>query len=285
MKNLRYRIEAIAVDLLFTAFRLMPLDMASYIGGFMARAIGPFLRAQRIARRNLEMIFPDMSWQERQKLLSKMWDNLGRVAAELPHLPGDELLTRITVSGNIPPADVPTLFFSGHIGNWELAYPIAHENNIKVTLVYRQANNPYVDKIIYNLRASKSDKMFPKGPAGVVRMMRSIKDGNTLAMLVDQKMNDGIPVPFFGRPAMSAPAIAELALRYNMPLIPCRVLRTEGCHFEAKVFPAIEYEKTGDRDKDVLTIMTKINALLESWIRERPEQWFWVHKRWPDGAQ
>src|SRR5207253_2644034 len=107
------------------------------------------------------------------------------------------------------------------------------------------------------------------------------KNGQSLAMLIDQKMNDGIAVPFFGRDAMTAPAIAEFALRYNLELIPARVVRTKGCHFEATIFPPMAYEKTGDEEKDVLTIMTAINAILETWIREHPEQWFWVHKRWP----
>ncbi len=123
--------------------------------------------------------------------------------------------------------------------------------------------------------------MLPKGGQGAVRLLRAIKNGQSLAMLVDQKMNDGIAVPFFGRDAMTAPAIAEFALRYDMPIIPVRVVRTKGCHFEATVYPPLEYEKTGDEEKDSLIIMTKINALLESWIREHPAQWFWVHKRWP----
>ena len=92
----------------------------------------------------------------------------------------------------------------------------------------------------------------------------------------------GFAVPFFGRPAMTAPAIAELALRYDMPIIPARVMRTHGCHFEATAYPPLVYEKTGDTARDTLAIMTQINALLESWIREYPAQWFWVHKRWPD---
>jgi KDO2-lipid IV(A) lauroyltransferase len=112
-------------------------------------------------------------------------------------------------------------------------------------------------------------------------MVRAIKGGHTLAMLIDQKMNEGIAVPFFGRDAMTAPAIAELALRYDMPIIPARVFRTKGCHFDARAYPPLVIEKTGDMEKDVLAIMTQINAQMEAWVREKPEQWFWVHQRWP----
>jgi KDO2-lipid IV(A) lauroyltransferase len=96
-------------------------------------------------------------------------------------------------------------------------------------------------------------------------------------------MNDGIPVPFFGHPAMTAPALAEFALRYDLPLIPARVVRKRGgAYFNAKVYPPLEFTRTGDKEKD---IMTAVNAMIESWVREYPDQWFWVHKRWPKELQ
>jgi len=284
MKKIRYLIEAALLYLLFTAFRILPLDVASWIGGFMARAIGPFLSAHKTAQKNLSMVFPEMPAQQQRELLTRMWDNLGRVAAELPNLPYEKLIRRVNVHGleHLPDPDVPVIFFSGHIGNWELAYPIARKHDRPITLVYRHANNPYVDAMIANLRASQADDMLPKGGRGSVRLGRAIKSKYSLAMLVDQKMNEGIAVPFFGRDAMTPPAIADFALRYDLPLIPARVVRTRGCHFEIMIYPPLVYEETGDQDKDILAIMTQINQLLESWIREYPEQWFWVHKRWPN---
>ncbi|MDE3060139.1 MAG: lauroyl acyltransferase [Pseudomonadota bacterium] len=283
MKRFKYLIETAGLAWLFAIFRMLPLDAASWVGGFLMRAIGPLLPAHRTAANNLSLAFPAMPAQEKRRLLAAMWDNLGRTAAELPHLSGEALHRRVTLHGteNIPAEGRPTIFFSGHLGNWELTYPLAHHRGLPVTLIYRKANNPYVDKIITRIRATQSTDMLPKGPGGSIKLARTIKSGRSLAMLVDQKMNDGISVPFFGRNAMTAPAIAEFALRYGMPLIPVRVVRVRGCHFEAFVYPPLHYEKTGDEARDVLAIMTQINALLESWIREHPEQWFWVHKRWP----
>ena len=283
MKKLQHIIEFLALQLLFAVFRALPLDIASAAGGFMARAIGPFLRAHKIANNNLSMIFPDMERKKKQELLTAMWDNLGRVAAELPHLQTNKLYDRMEISGleNLPKDGKPAIFFSGHLGNWELCYPIAQHNGIPITLIYRHANNKYVDKLITNIRATQADNLFPKGAKGSFKMLRAIKDGHSLAMLIDQKMNEGIAVPFFGRPAMTAPAMAELALRYDLPLIPARAIRTNGAHFNATVYPPLVITKTGDEKKDSLAIMTQVNALLESWIRETPEQWFWVHKRWP----
>jgi len=284
MKKLKHIIEYAGLRILFAAFKALPLDTASFIGGFMARAIGPYLRAHRIAQNNLAMIFPDMSREKKTALLMAMWDNLGRVVAELLHLPNGELYSRMEVSGreNLPTDGKPVIFFSGHIGNWELCYPIAEHNGIATMMIYRQANNPYVDAFIATIRATQARAMLAKGAKNAIKLIRAIKSGHSLAMLVDQKMNDGISVPFFGREAMTAPALAELALRYDIPLIPARTMRTHGAHFKATIYPPLTYEKTGDTEKDTLAIMTQVNALLESWIRETPEQWFWVHKRWPN---
>ncbi len=280
---IRYALEAMAVGLLFAVLRLLPLDAASALGGFISRNIGPFMRAHETARKNLAMAFPDLPEEKRREIIAGMWDNLGRTAAEMPHLIGVSLMRRINATGleNLPKPGQGAIFISGHLGNWEITYPIAHAHGIPTVLIYRHINNPFIDRMVGNIRARHSTDRFSKSSGGSIRMLRAIKSGESLAMLVDQKMNEGIPVPFFGRPAMTAPAVAQLALRYDLPIIPARVVRTGGCHFEGTLYPPLTYEKTGDEEKDALAIMTAINALLESWIREHPEQWFWVHQRWP----
>jgi KDO2-lipid IV(A) lauroyltransferase len=284
MQKCKHLLEAFGLRLLFGLFRLLPLDMASWLGGALGRLIGPFMSAHRTARRNIAMALPDLSADKKRALLRDMWDNLGRVAGELPHMPREALFRRIEVMGSehIPQDGSAAIFFSGHLGNWELTYPIARRHGVPVTLIYREANNPYVEKMIFDLRATQSAHLLSKGPRSAIKLARAIKSGNSLAMLIDQKMNDGIPVPFFGRDAMTAPAIAELALRYNMRIIPARVVRMAGCHFEATVYAPLAITNTGNAEKDVLAIMTQINQMLEAWIREYPEQWFWVHKRWPN---
>lgn len=283
LKKAKHYIEAVVVYLLFTALRQFSLGSASTIGGLMARSIGPNLSAHKTARENLKIAFPDLSRSEQNKLLDRMWDNLGRVAGELPHLQGDYIIKHIKITGteNLPAQGKPAFMFSGHVGNWELLACIAQTGGRPVTGVYREANNPLVDDIIIKIRAPRYANLIPKGTQGAVKIVRSIKNNEAIAMLVDQKMNDGIPVPFFGRDAMTPTAIAELALRYDMPIIPARVLRTKGANFEGTIYPAITYQRTGDKEKDVYNIMLAINQILEGWIRKHPEQWFWVHKRWP----
>ncbi|MEQ1789008.1 MAG: lipid A biosynthesis lauroyl acyltransferase [Rickettsiales bacterium] len=298
IRKAKHYIEAGVLYLLFNAFRQFPLNIVSFFGGWMARAIGPYLKAHKIAHKNLSQAFPNLSKKEQYKLLNKMWDNLGRVSAELAHLSksnsaNELILKRIKITGaeNLPIHGKPAFMFSGHVGNWELLAPVAKAHNRPITAVYREANNKIVDNMIAKIRAKHCFNLIPKGQQGSVKIVRAIKNNEAIAMLVDQKMNDGISVPFFGRPAMTAPAIAQLALRYDAPIIPARVIRTTGkkgwgkkgwgAHFEAIIYPPLEYKKTGNMEKDVQNIMLAINQILEGWIREYPEQWFWVHKRWP----
>jgi len=283
LKNIQHKIEVEALSFIFAIFRILPLAVASSLGGFFARAIGKFMSANKTARKNLAEVFPEKSAAGREEIITKMWDNLGRTAAELAHLNNPKILQSIKVIGaeNLPAHGKPAFMFSGHLANWELLACVAQKYGRITTAVYREANNKLVDKIITKIRAPRYINLIPKGRQGAVKIARAIKNNEAIAMLVDQKMNDGISVPFFWREAMTAPAIAELALRYNAPIIPARVVRTGGANFEVTIYPPIIYEKTDDTAKDVQTIMLTINQILEGWIRECPEQWFWVHKRWP----
>lgn len=283
MKPITYRIEAFFLLLFFRLFRLLPLDIASGLGGEIGRLVGPFFSAHKTARKNLALAFPDMTAREINHLTGRMWEHLGRVGAEYPSLPGTRLSSRLTVIGaeHLPKQNQAALFFSGHIGNWELLCPVAHDRGVDLSIVYRHTNNPHVDKIIAGLRKDHANELIPKGMRGGVKILAAMKRGGTVAMLIDQKQNNGIAVPFFGRDAMTSPAIAEIALKYNIPIIPARVIRTKGAHFQSIIYPPLSYEKTGDHKTDVMAVMTQINAMVEGWIREHPEQWFWVHRRWP----
>jgi len=284
-RPIKHRFEGVLVRALFALSAALPLDVASAVGGWMARRFGPVIAssAHKTAIRNLKMIYPEKSDEERARMLERIWDNLGRTAAELPHLPGKELPSRMQIEGveHLTAHGKQMLFISGHFGNWELNYVISHLHNVPTTLIYRHANNPYVDNIMVKIRSTRCSNMFQKGGKGAIKMAHALKNGESIAMLIDQKMNDGIAVPFFGRDAMTAPAVAHIAMRYELPIIPARVVRVGGAHFKATIYPPLAYEITGDKEKDALAIMTAINQTLEDWIREYPEQWFWVHRRWP----
>jgi KDO2-lipid IV(A) lauroyltransferase len=150
-----------------------------------------------------------------------------------------------------------------------------------VTTVFRAPDNPLVDAVLRRLRRPGGEHI-AKGTGGARHAIKLLVAGGHLGLLVDQKLNDGIAVPFFGRDAMTAPALAQFALRFDCPVVPTRVERIAGARFRITVAPPIDIPRTGERQRDVFEITRRVNEILESWIRERPEQWLWAHKRWPD---
>ena len=139
-----------------------------------------------------------------------------------------------------------------------------------------------MDRLISRIRGRYiTENAIAKGASGAREMVRRVRDGGYTAMLVDQKMNDGIAVPFFGRDAMTAPALAQLAFKYDLPVWPVRTERLAGCRFRVTIFPKLELPRSDDMSSDVAETMHMVNTLLESWIRERPGQWLWLHNRWP----
>lgn len=218
-----------------------------------------------------------------------MWDNLGRVAAEYPHLRRIKVFEpdgRVETHGlehldEALAARRRVVLFSGHLGNWEIASLAGGQYGLDIAQIYRAANNPLIDRMIRWLRGDQGE-LIPKGAVASRRAAAALRRGGHLSLLVDQKLNDGIAVPFFGRSAMTAPALALFALHYDCDVMPVRIERTAGAHFRLIVYPKLPLPASGQRDADVLALMTAVNRTLEAWIRERPEQWFWLHRRWPD---
>jgi Kdo2-lipid IVA lauroyltransferase/acyltransferase len=277
----RHRLEATAAGLAWRLCRALGPDRASALGGRLARLIGPLLPAHRVARRNLELVLPELDARARREVLRAMWDNLGRVGAEYPHLErfaaervevvGGEHLDRLHESGG------SGILFSGHIGNWELLLPLAARRGIRMTGLYRPLNNPLVDGMLAEMRGV-GGPLLPKSGGGR-QVLRLLRRGGFVGMLVDQKENEGIAVPFFGRDAMTAPALAVFALAVRCPVFPAHCQRLGGGRFRLVVEPPLDVPRSGERERDVLALTTAVNARLEAWVRARPNQWFWVHRR------
>jgi KDO2-lipid IV(A) lauroyltransferase len=270
---------------LYAGLEGLPVERASALGGAVARAVGPLLPVSRMARRNIARAFPEYDRDRVERVLVETWDNIGRVAGEFPHLEelvrdrvelvGGEILDRLREDGK------PGLLFSGHIANWEInAATVVARSGLPLHLVYRAANNPKVDVLFHKGRGGFSSSLIPKGPAGARQMVAVLKGGGHIALLVDQKMNDGIPVPFFGRDAMTAPAVAHLALKFRCPVVPVRAQRLGGTRLRVTVHPPMTLPDSGDRHADARDLMVRINVLLEDWVRDAPGQWLWLHRRW-----
>lgn len=268
--------------------RLLPFAWASNLGGFLARTTGPYLKKSNVARRNLKTAFPDRSPAEIEAIVREVWDTLGRVAFEFPLI--DRLLNgsdraRIDIEGRehldaALASGKPVLFFSAHLGNWEMIPVSAALLGFRAHIFYRAPNNPLLLKLFSARQIS--GETIPKGAAGARRAFALLKRGENLGILVDQKLNDGIAVPFFGRDAMTGTALAEFALRFDAPLLPVHCERLPGVRFKLTFHAPLEVIKTDNRKDDVKTILTTVNAMLESWIRNSPGQWLWLHNRWPN---
>jgi len=281
-------ISAGAAFLAIFVMRFLPFSWASNMGGGLASCVGPMLKKSNIARKNLKAAFPKKSDVEIEIIVREVWETLGRAAFEFPIM--DRLLSgkdrdRVEIEGeeNLRAAlasGKPVLFFGAHLGSWELIPMSTKLLNFKSNTFYRAPNNP----LLLNLFTTRhiNGEVIPKGAPGAKRAFTLLRRGENLGILVDQKLNDGIAIPLFGRDAMTSTALAEFALRFDAPLIPIHSVRLPGARFRLSFLPPLEVTKTGIRKDDVKTIMTDVNAMLESWIRKTPGQWLWLHKRWPD---
>jgi Kdo2-lipid IVA lauroyltransferase/acyltransferase len=288
---MKHLAEFLVARLFMGLFAVLPLDAASACGGFIARHIGPLTGVSKRTGKRLQEFFPDKSSTDIQATVSDMWDNLGRTVAEFPHLSELDTTTSNTRMELVGAEHFDKLiadrraciFFSAHFANWELVPLAVDQRGLKTTIAYREANNPLVDQMIRDLRSrAVSAAHVPKGSAGAKALLLALKNGDNLGLLVDQKMNDGIAVPLFGRDAMTAPALAQLALRYDAPIVPIHCERVRGAHFRMVIEAPLDYQATGDKAADIYNIMCKVNDHIEAWVRANPAQWMWLHKRWPN---
>ncbi|MDE8349318.1 MAG: lauroyl acyltransferase [Acidocella sp.] len=287
-QDLSYRLQGMAARLLMQFFRMLPLDTASWAGGKLARTLGPLTSAHKTATKNLGRAMPELSEAVRAAILNGMWDNIGRTTAEYPHLGkliDDPLRVEVIDPGNlakhIRDDGIGALMIGMHFGNWELGTVPGHRVGFQQYHFYRAPNNPYVDALLNKLRAPlQQGGYLPKGSNGARQAVVLLKKNFHIGMLVDQKQDEGIPVLFFNRPAMTTTAPAALARRLNIPVVAAQVVRQNGAYFKIYV-QQLEIAKTQDREADVVITTKQINDLLEGWVRQHPEQWFWVHKRWP----
>jgi KDO2-lipid IV(A) lauroyltransferase len=315
-QRIGYFLQAIPVFLLFGLMRAIPVWIASPLGGALGRLIGPVLPVSRKARRNLAVVLADHDSRARARILRQMWDNLGRNIAESAHveklwdtgmhaagarygivnlLEAAEKGTPVTLkAGRIELAGAqnfirvltgegPAILFTAHMGNWELLPLGAAQFGVYTSVVFRTPNNPYVARLLERLREGMVT-LLPKGYEGAVLAGRVMEQGGRLGLLIDQKQNRGVPIPFFGIDAMTGTTLAKLALRYNCPVYGTYVQRLGGRRFRITMTDPLRIEPTGDDRADERAIMTAVNAEVERWIRDDPGQWLWLHRRWPKEA-
>jgi len=290
VQDLNWRLQAVAMRSLFGVLRAAGVERASGFGGWLLKSLGPKTGTHKTVMRNLRIAFPDMGEAEREKLALEQWDQTGRTFAELSVM--DRLTPdsgRIEIVGMerlhaIRDSAKPVVFVSGHIANFEVMAAVIMAAGVPCQVTYRAANNPYVDKLIRDSRERYGIKLFaPKGD-GTRELMQGMKRGDSIALLVDQKYNQGPEVQFFDQPVNASPGAARLALKFGTVMQPLSVVRLPGVRFRVTAHEPIEVTDTGDKQADVLKGIQAVNRFVEDRVREVPVDWFWVHKRWPDAV-
>jgi Kdo2-lipid IVA lauroyltransferase/acyltransferase len=286
-QKLRYGVEAAGFFVLMALFRVIGLEAASALGGFMGRNIFSLLPPDRTARKNLLAAFPEKTDAERDAIRIAMWDNLGRVVAEYPHLEkfsplGDD--PRITFAAPESPETYKgqaILFLSGHFANWEMMPILGEQHGLKGATVVRPPNNPYIANWIARQRALNGPDSLLAKQSAARRMMGHLRGGGVIYMLIDQKLREGIAVPFFGRDAMTTPAPAALALKLGARILMAANRRTKGARFHVTVSAGPEFTPSGDETRDIHALTAALTARIEESVRADPGQWLWIHNRWP----
>lgn len=290
LKAFRYRCEWALAYAFVALCGALPPKTAANLGGFIARSIGPRIAASRKARRQIARIWPNMTDARIRTIEKGMWNNLGRVLAEYPHLHaiarrhsrvvGMEHMEQARAEGkNIQ-------FLSAHLANWEMN-PVGfyHATGEKMGLVYRAPNNPLVRKLLDRMRGLNGKFVtIPKSRAGNRVLIETYKAGLNIGVLIDQKYNEGIPVPFLGFPAMTSTAFVTLAQKYNYALIPARTVREANGDYMMEMYPQLSLFDESGSARPPEVVIAEIHTLLEQWIVEHPEQWLWLHRRWSSKA-
>jgi KDO2-lipid IV(A) lauroyltransferase len=277
------------------ANRMFNPKIMANVGGAVMRTIGPWLPEHRVGRENLVAAFPEKSKEEIEKILRGVWDNLGRVAAEFAHVDRlwdydrehgrgrildsnetEQIAIRLRDDGK------PALVFAAHLANWELAAVGAHAYGIDSTVLYRRPNVPAVSDAVIAMRSGCMGTLIPTSMDAPIKLADALRRGSHVAMLVDQFSTQGVPVTFFGRRTRANALIARLARQIECPIHGLRVVRHPGDRFQLLATEAIDTPRDAEGKIDVERTMQMITDVVEGWVREHPEQWLWLHKRWRD---
>ncbi len=290
MTKIIYKLQAFGLYILGKFFLLVGIRTSSFIGGLIFTIFGPFTPPTITAMKNIKMAMPELTFFQRFKIVLGMWNNLGRDLAEFVGFHSsnfnefekyinidsetDRVLKEIKNNQN------GELIFTAHFGNWELFSRVFNKYDLPISAIYREMNNRYAEDIVLNYRADSKIEMMPKGTKGVIKLIRSLKSGRKVFMLVDQRLSNGIVVPFFNMPSQTSDATATFALKYGYKVYSAVVFRRSfSCYFDVKI-REFDIINTGNFENDVRENTIRINQMIEEWIRTKPEQWFWVHKRW-----
>ena len=290
MKIIKYFFEFVSVISLFCIFKIIGLRNASNLGSILGRSIGPLFRSKDITKQNIKIGLGEIDKKKETEIINGMWSNIGRTFAEYIFLKDFKFnktnFDHIKINGvnyldEIKKNNKSVIFYSGHFANFELMAMELDKFGIKCAAIYRPLNNFFLNPLMEYLRMKYiCPNQIPKGRMGMREIISKVKDGYSIALMVDQRVSEGPRALFFNKPAHTTTIPAQLALKYNCKLVPISLERKEGPNFEMTIHEPYKIQKTGNDDQDIKDITLKINQIIEKMITKNPTQWIWSHNRW-----
>ena len=290
MKLFKYFFEFISIISLFFIFKIIGLRNASSLGSILGKFIGPFFRSKNLIKQNIKIGLGNINPEKEKEIINSMWSNIGRTLAEYVFLKDFKFNTtnfsHMKINGSkyleeIKNSGKPVIFFSGHFANFELMAMELDKSGIKTAAIYRPLNNFFLNPLMEYLRMKYiCPAQIPKGRMGMREIISKIKDGYSVALMMDQRVSEGLKIPFFNKPAFTTTIPAQLALKYDCKLVPIFLERKDGPNFEMTIHEPYKIEKTGNDEEDTKNIIHKINQIIEKMVIKNPTQWIWSHNRW-----
>ena len=290
MKIIKYFIEFLSIISLFFIFKIIGLRNASNLGSALGKLIGPLFRSKQITKQNIKTGLGEIDKQKETEIINGMWSNIGRTFAEYVFLKDFKFnrtnfdhmkIKGINYLEKIKKNNETVIFYSCHFANFELMAMELDKFGIKCAAIYRPLNNFFLNPLMEYLRMKYICPIqIPKGRMGMREIIGKVKDGYSIALMVDQRVSEGPRTPFFNKLAHTTTIPAQLALKYNCKLVPISIERKDGTNFEINIHEPYKIEKTGNDDEDTKNITLKINQTVEKMIIKNPKQWIWSHNRW-----
>tara|TARA_B100001063_G_C16751336_1_gene550454 strand:- start:182 stop:1033 length:852 start_codon:yes stop_codon:yes gene_type:complete len=282
MNSLKYFIQFVMVIFLFLIFKLLGLKYSQKLSAFIFRYIGPMFRSKQIIISNLSKAFPNLDLIEKKRIIQKIWSNYGKIFAEYMFIENLSKTKKIIVENQnilekIKNEKKPVIFISGHFNNFELMAMQIEKTGIDLAAIYRPLNNRFLNPIMEKIRKKYiCKKQIKKGLIGTKELLKNFKSGTSIALMIDQRVSEGITCEFFGHNAKTTTIPAQFVKKFQANIVPIYIERTKDNLFKLKIYEILEFKK----EETLHSITLKLNKILEEMIINNPEQWIWTHNRW-----
>ena len=286
MNNLKYFVQFLIILVLFFIFKILGLKFSSLLSGFIFKFIGPLFRSNKISYSNLSRALPELSDVAKKNILKNMWNNYGKILAEYIFLKDFRLSKKFSSNiiienqeelEKIKKDSKPVIFISGHFNNFELMAMHIEKSGIDLAAIYRPLNNIFLNPIMEKIRKKYiCKKQIKKGISGTKEILKNFKNGTSIALMIDQRVSEGIQSNFFSDKAFTTTIPAQFVKKFEADIVPVYIERLEANKFKLKIFNKIKFSKS----ESLESITLSLNGILEKMIVQNPDQWIWTHNRW-----